>query len=379
MNIPEPKSHLDVAINQHLVPQCYMREWSYNGGNSVWIYNKKELFNETKPENSDWSITSKSTKKINAIDYFHDLKAGSNYLPDDALEEIFGFLSAFTINLDGEKLETLTDLNRNYHRHEEWHIVDSTGNSISDVDKAKIEAYLNESRYVYIETEWNKAYENNWRSYITGIEEKVRKLKESVPPEEKEAQPAYGITKYDLDLIFKYLLIYDWRSFEGNDEFNKAIECVRNIIPEIMNLDISEEDRTHQEDTTVIDAFAHDLRLKYFIQFLKDDTGILRTCIDQYEKNLQICFLLTDKEHPFITSNTPAFVFVREDGYKEHILVARPTMIVSLGRGEKNHFIVSNLLPEQVEIYNRGIAKHGHLLIVPEENYDIATLFAEKV
>ena len=54
--IPEPNIHPDVAINQHLVPQCYMREWSYNNGNSVWVYNKEEHFNEESPEKSNWTI-----------------------------------------------------------------------------------------------------------------------------------------------------------------------------------------------------------------------------------------------------------------------------------------------------------------------------------
>lgn len=29
-NIPIADKHDETAVNQHLVPQCYMREWCYN-------------------------------------------------------------------------------------------------------------------------------------------------------------------------------------------------------------------------------------------------------------------------------------------------------------------------------------------------------------
>ena len=75
MVIPNPRTHSDVAVNQHLVPQCYMREWSYNGGRSVWVFDKTQQYNEQVPEASDWIIISRKADKINAIDNFYYLKA----------------------------------------------------------------------------------------------------------------------------------------------------------------------------------------------------------------------------------------------------------------------------------------------------------------
>ena len=43
--IPAPKTHSDVAMNQHLIPRCYMKAWKHNSGNDpksgclirVWV------------------------------------------------------------------------------------------------------------------------------------------------------------------------------------------------------------------------------------------------------------------------------------------------------------------------------------------------------
>ena len=36
----QASTHPEVAKNQHLVPQTYMSAWSYNNGDSVWVYDK---------------------------------------------------------------------------------------------------------------------------------------------------------------------------------------------------------------------------------------------------------------------------------------------------------------------------------------------------
>lgn len=374
INIPNPNIHPEVAVNQHLVPRCYMREWSYNGGRSVWTFNKEKQFNKEFPEKSVWKIESRKTKRINAIDNFHDLKAGSLYMPEDALNEIFGFLKSYIIRLNGEQLDTLEKLNQRYSQYSDWEIMNQDGTSISYEYKEKIEKYLMNSRYTYIETEWARKYENNWRGYISDIEQKVRILKDSISVGAKEPREEAEITQADIDLLMKYLIIYDWRSFEGNEYFNEIVECIKHAIPELQNIEVPEKERIHLEDASVMDEIIHNIRLKYFIEFLKYDRGVIRAIAEEYKKNLEICFCLTDSNHPFITSNTPAFVYTREDGMKEHILVARPTMLVSLGKGSCNQFIVSKLSCNQVDKYNQGVAKHGELLILPTNNYNVSML-----
>ena len=40
--IPAPKTHDDVAMNQHLIPRCYMKAWKHNSGKNpkVWLFDR---------------------------------------------------------------------------------------------------------------------------------------------------------------------------------------------------------------------------------------------------------------------------------------------------------------------------------------------------
>ena len=53
--IPEPKTHGDVAMNQHLIPRCYMKALKHNSGRNpkVWVFDKDGGYCESNPENSD--------------------------------------------------------------------------------------------------------------------------------------------------------------------------------------------------------------------------------------------------------------------------------------------------------------------------------------
>lgn len=81
--IPAANTHSDVAKEQHLVPRTYMKLWSYNDSDSVYAYKK---------EKSDKGIHPANVEKINYIVGYNDIKAGDIFMPEEALEEIFGFI-----------------------------------------------------------------------------------------------------------------------------------------------------------------------------------------------------------------------------------------------------------------------------------------------
>ena len=45
IEIPKANTHRDVAKEQHLVPRTYMRKWSYNNSDSIYVFdkNKREI------------------------------------------------------------------------------------------------------------------------------------------------------------------------------------------------------------------------------------------------------------------------------------------------------------------------------------------------
>ena len=165
--IPAPKTHSDVAMNQHLIPRCYMKAWKHNSGNDpkVWLFDKSVGYCESNPENSDWTLRSFSTKEIMAKNGFHDIKAGFPYMPDEALHEIYDDILQFNVVCDGKNLNSPELLNQYFYDFDKWEIKDSSGIELTEDEKRHLKEYFNDSRWIFVETEWAHTYENNWGEF----------------------------------------------------------------------------------------------------------------------------------------------------------------------------------------------------------------------
>ena len=107
--LPEANTHPDVAKEQHLVPRTYMRMWSYKQGDSVWVVDKKNLAR---------GIESKKVDSINYRTGFHDIKAGDVFVPDEALNDLFGFMQDFRVECDGVSYNSLREFNDHFYEFE---------------------------------------------------------------------------------------------------------------------------------------------------------------------------------------------------------------------------------------------------------------------
>ena len=114
--IAKANTHSDVAKEQHLVPRTYMRQWSYNNTDSIYIFNKRQKEKAVQPAN---------VNSINYIVGFHDIKAGDIFVPDEALEELFGFVSRqCEVIYEGRELDSLRKLNDKFWDYDKWEIFD---------------------------------------------------------------------------------------------------------------------------------------------------------------------------------------------------------------------------------------------------------------
>lgn len=376
VTIPKPllknADPMNVAVNQHMIPRCYMKAWGYNKKKtSVWIYDKEKSYSKSLFHTTDWKICSKPTEKINAIDNFHDLKAGSIYLPPDALREIFEpLLSIVCVQLDGDSLDTEEKLWKGYRQFDRWVVTDMLGTPLTEDELDDLKIYFRDSRYTFVETEWSYTYENDWHNFINSFEAKVRR---NNVDKRMGKNITDAITKDEIDKLMRYAVIYNFRSVEGSEEFNKILESV-DIYQCLKEVTIPKTERIHSDDKTAADEFRHAKRVKDFIDFLKFDTGTLKTFLLAYEKNLEPYIWLTDSGNPFITSNEPSFTYIRKDKLKEMIFVASPTMLVSFIKGCGNNYYVEDASDEKVKEYNKVIAERGNIIIVPNQNYDIQSL-----
>ena len=369
--IPAPKKHDNVAKNQHLIPRCYMKAWKHNSGRDpkVWVYDKCINYCASNPERSVWTLESFSTKDIMAKNGFHDIKAGFPYMPDGALHEIYDDILQFDVVCDGRNLDSPKLLNQYFCKFNEWEIKDSTGTFFTEDEKTDLKEYFNESRWTYVETEWARTYENNWGQFIQSLETKIKQ-----DYAHRMTSKQSCVTQDELNTLMKYCMIYNWRSIAGNEIFNSIYKSIP-FAEELKSITIPEADRTYEDDVTAYDQIKHASIIKAFVDYLQSDSGKMKIIESEFIQRLAPVFLITDDTNPFITSDVPSFTREREDGLKDTIFVATPTLAIGYGIGASGEFMVSRLTENEVLEYNKSIAKYGNRLIIKNQNYDIKQLF----
>lgn len=271
-NIPIADKHEDTATNQHLVPQCYMREWAYNPNkSSVWLYQRDSGGAETDVDKINVSYGSKQIKKINAIDNYYAIKAGCYFMPQEALDEIFGPTMHLTVTLDGVSLDTEKKRNEKFGLFDEWIVSGVDGNVITEEEKVALKKYFDEARFVFIEKEWNHQYENNWRTYINDFYNKILQTKSGIGCNSVgEKNISTLVTAEMISEIIKLLIVFDIRGFSSDEYINEQIDIIFDILPsEIFDMELEPEDRMHPMETTVRECFRHQFILHLCYDILK--------------------------------------------------------------------------------------------------------------
>ncbi len=378
--IPVANKHEDTAVNQHLVPQCYMREWGYNPKkSSVWVYEKDCSVVETDIEEINHIYGSKPIKKINAIDNYYDIKAGCYFMPQEALDEIFGPTMHLIVKFEEQVLDTEKKRNDKFKLFDEWIITDDLGVELTETERLALKQYFSDARYVFIEKEWDRQYENNWRDYIKNLEEKIRKTKAGIDCKVIDGKTVSSIITGDIiSEIVKLLIVFDIRGFSTDNYLNKKIDEVWNVLPkEFAEMELEPEDRMHPIETTVKEWFRHEYILHICYDILKDKhiTGVAKTIWDAYKTHLVPRFCLTDMSYPFVTSERPAFINILETGEQEQIFVALPTMLICMGRGNPGQFFINNLSKDEVDYYNKVVVQNNELIISCTDKFNIEKCF----
>lgn len=363
--IPVPNNHADVAIGQHLVPRTYLKKWKHNLGRrhtKVWMYDKKD---------PDKGFKSVDVYDILKEDYFYDIVPGSLFIPDDALQDLFGFITDYEVTIDGKKLTALRDFANNLFDYENWEIKDKNGEIASETDKSSFWTAIKSSRYTFIEKAWAR-YEDNWATYIDSIEIKLREIKSGIQ--------GVQFSLSDISMLMKYITIYEMRNRDGNGFIDTVVKEIYGLLPpEFMSCVIDEQDRTHDFLDTYEKQFLHDSKIHGLYEYLMDDSGRYKTQMDNYAKSMSVKFLITSSAHPFLTSEYPSMIICNEDGFYEHIFVATPTLLMALGKTDNvNRFFIENCSIADVEKYNRYIVNNSDIIISLDDRVDIGKLINKK-
>lgn len=361
ITIPPANTHSDVAKEQHLVPRTYMRQWSYNNADSIYIFEKSKV---------DKGIHSANVDNINYLVGYHDIKAGDIFVPEEALSELFGFwASQCLVYFEGEELDSLRKLNDKFYEFDSWEIKDKEGVLATKKEKNEIKRTIMQSRYTFIETEWCYQYEDSWTEFITALEKKIRSNELKVL-----AKPVI-LSADELAKLMEYIIVFDFRSIGGNAWIKHIID---DILPEEIDLlDIPPKERIHSFNKTAGEEFRHASIIKAFYEYLKNKNGKIRLILDKYMANIGIRICLSDENMPFITSELPSQVVRNLDGQNEHIFVATPTMLITTYKTDNtNRYTVEYLKRKYVNRYNKYIAKNSNVIITKDDSVSIDKLLS---
>lgn len=356
-NLPDP--HNDVAKKQHIVPRTYTKSWSPDEKH-VYTFNKLEKIP---------SIRFPYMTKINYIRNTYDILPGDYFTPVEALKDIFGFLDDYRIEYGGNKLSSRKELNENYKNFDSWTIIKPNGDFVTEEEKDQIKVALKEARYPFTEKAWNTKYENGWNSFATDLE---RRLRNAITFEKNEGTDK--ITSDTLSMVIEYYLMFDFRS-ESRNEFidnciNDTLKPLQNVLPEVDDI-LPVKDRIHMDEDTYTKQVRGNLYRKAFYKFLYSGSGYIKTTLDKYRQMFEIHFILTEPTYPFITSNNPAFTHTYEDGKKENVFIALPTLAIMMGKGDNGKFIVSNADRAKVDRLNKIVYQDNDVMILPSDAFDL--------
>lgn len=342
--LPEKNTHPGIAREQHLVPRTYMRAWAHDDNEHIWVYDLKS--NKRQPEE-------RTVESINYKNGFHDIKIGDIFIPEEAMEELYGPLRNYKIIVDEKELTSLADYRQHYADYKRWIITDENGNVANKNEKNAFKAILDQSRYVFIEKAWCDQFEQYWQKYINKFEMKIRC---------NVGTSIYEPTWDEFTKMMEYVLIYDFRNEYGNSMVNQIIDIA--LPEEIATLEMPYADRVHKFNKSAGDEYKHASQIKSFYEYLKYREGKIALMLDQYIKNCGISIYLTQEQFPFITSNAPSMVIKRIDNVEEHIFAATPTMLVSVhGKLGNKNFGYKHVKPKEVKRYNKYIAEKSSLII----------------
>ncbi len=348
-NIPPIKN--SAAKSQHFVPKTYMKQWCMNE-KSVNTYSKKSCCYKIR-----------NIESINCINYFYDFLPGG-LMPDEALNSIYGFMQGSTVKYtdkDGKNqvAVSLQDINTAYNYRKSWEVTDPDGYALSKKDKNKLLTHLQQCRYSFSEEEWSKQYESQWETFINDVENRLRDLKShsgSVDP----------LNRCDFELLFKYLIIYNWRCEIGNSDLNNTVDEILSLLDLKSSL-IPPEDRIHYDDTSVAEEVKHGFMRMSVYKFLHGDENVMDKYRRMYQDNLTFVFWLTNQDNKFITSDQPSMLIDGHDGKLEHILIATPTLLISTMKKDKDNYLILDANDcDTVKFYNEKIFNKAEIVILPD-------------
>ncbi|MCX7903034.1 MAG: DUF4238 domain-containing protein [Caloramator sp.] len=322
----------------HLIPKTYLKAWCYKN-ESIYVIDKKTNKIDTKNIDNNFGRSD-----------FHTIKAGMPICENKDLEKIFKVLEGYEVYCDNKKLENLEDYNKRYYEFNKWVII-KDGNVVSKKIKNVLKNEIENVKIMDIENLWAQRYEDKWGWLRNTIEYKICRIK------------LKEIDEFYKGLIMRFVILYNWRGFNGNDVFNEICEWLSKIIG-LERIDIPKEDRAKLYIETASEEIKHFYLLKEYREFLKDE-GKMYDLAKKYIKFLNIKFYIASGNKKFITSDSPSFVGKDLDGNLAHVMPVTPEILICVSAYKANkRYLIERINENEVISFNKQIFENSFERII---------------
>lgn len=325
------------AKYHHFIPQTYMSAWANDVGTlQVEFLNNPGIFKQRNKEN------------IAGITEYHSIKAGMAICTKDDADKIFSMLAEYSVEIDGQIVSDTLEMNRKFYDFADWIIRRKDGSLVS---KKGIKREIEKIKIRDIESNWSKKYENGWNEVVSELESIIL------------TSTSGSMKAIHKDYLMRFFVALDWRSILSNDEFQKAFRLFADAL--LNEIEIPEEDRTLPCLKTASDEMKHNLLLKYYSKYLKND-GVIYTHAMESLKHTNFHFLISDGPTFFDTSDNTSFTFIRPDGLKEGLMPITPRILMVQGKctEDAGKYYITHIADDAVKQYNSVIRTNANEFII---------------
>lgn len=324
----------------HLVPRTYM---------SSWKHGKETLYIEYK----DGKIKERNKDKIAGVTDFHSILVGMPICTKDDTDKIFSCLSDYSVEYDGRVVTDTLEMNQLYFDFDNWIITREDGTTVS---KKKLRHDIDSVKIRDIEALWSIKYENGWNEMKKRIESEILKASSDIIP------------AFDREYLMKFYTAMDWRGFKFNNQLNEIFDWLCNKVLPLHEVKIPKDERELPMFETAADYFKHCYILKAYRQYLNDE-GVIYINAMENLKNTSFHFLVADGVTTFITSDNPAFMFVRADGKLQGLMPVNPRILLVQGRDidRDKVYCISHISDDAVKAYNNIICQNSKEFVIIDD------------
>lgn len=296
------------------------------------------------PEN----VVERNKEKIAGITDFYSIKAGMPLCTQADTDIIFAPVTPYTVEYDGNILQSSLAMNKAYHNFDNWNITRADGTPVS---KKSVKREIEKIKIKDIESNWSTKYENRWVSEVSSIEAAVL------------SAPNGSIQAFNQEYLMKFFTALDWRGFKSNQQFGNIFNALCNGI--LDDVDIPETNRVLPSLKTAADEMRHYLLLQYYRKYL-NDTGVIYQDAMANLRHTNFHFLVADGSNTFITSDSPAFTYKRNDGKLVGLLPITPKILMAKGKCSDGNalYFVTHIRDDAVKRYNNAIRSNADEFVV---------------